>query len=141
MSGLSTSAMDKRPFKGKGGSVGMSQWVLEWQSRNARALDRVVRDMEAVAQESKSMPGSQWYLYLHYRKDTGQYFLMWRSYGARKHVHVSWDRMQGMLERMDESVRRHYAEVNLMAQLLNAKEKAARTALNLANGLLEGDEE
>jgi len=119
----------------------MSQWVLEWQSRNARALDRVVRDMEAVAQESKKMPGNQWYLYLPYRKDTGQYFLMWRSYGARKHVHVSWDRMQGMLERMDESVRTHYAEVNLMAQLLNAKEKAARTALNLANGLLEGREE
>jgi len=46
-----------------------------------------------------------------------------------------------MLERMDESVRTHYAEVNLMAQLLNAKEKAARTALNLANGLLEGSEE
>lgn len=91
MSGLSTSAMDKRAFKGKGGSEGMSQWVLEWQSRNARALDRVIRDMEAVAQESKKMPGNQWYLYLHYRKDTGQYFLMWRSYGARKHVHVSWD--------------------------------------------------
>lgn len=115
----------------------MSQWVLEWQHRNARALERVVRDMEAVAQESKRMPGSQWYLYLHSRKDTGQRFLMWRSYGARKHVHVSWDRMKAMLERMDASAREHYEEVNLMAQLLNAKEKAARTALNLANALLE----
>jgi hypothetical protein len=49
--------------------------------------------------------------------------------------------MKAMLERMDASAREHYEEVNLMAQLLNAKEKAARTALNLANALLEGSEE
>ncbi|KAB2319007.1 hypothetical protein F8A86_11680 [Betaproteobacteria bacterium SCN1] len=132
MSRLSTNAFDKRPFKGKG--------AVEWLSRSRKALERVLFDMEILAEESRRVSGSPWYLYLHYRRDTGQRFLMWRSYGLN-HVHLRWEQMQGVLQRMTPDQRNWYVETNEKARLLNAKEKAARTALNLANGLLEGDED
>lgn len=129
MNRLSTDALDKRPFKGKG--------AVEWQSKNQKALERVLYDMEILAEASRRVSGSPWYLYLHYRRATGQHFLMWRGYG-RKHVHLRWEQMQGVLQRMTREQYAWYADANEKARLLNAKEKAARTALNLANGLLEG---
>lgn len=133
MSVLSTSAMDKRPFKGKG--------VSAWLTRNQRVLEKVIFDMEILADESRRVSGSPWYLYLHHRKDTGQKFLMWRSYGVHQHVHLRWEKLQGQLQRMSAEQREWYAEMNDQARLLNAMEKATRTAINLANGLLKGGEE
>lgn len=129
MSALSTRAGDKRPFKGKGAGG--------WLALSQKALDRVLNDMEILAEETRRVSGSPWYLYRHYRRDTGQHFLMWRSYGAKQHIHLRWEQMQSVLKRMNKEQREWYREANDAAKLLNAREKAARTAVNLADGLLK----
>jgi len=128
MSMLSTVANDKRPFKGKG---------AEWLEKVEREYERIVYDMEELAEQSRRGAGSPWYVYMHFRRETAQHFLMWRSFGV-KHVHLRWESMQSLLERMTESQRTGYESMNEALRLLNAKEKAARTALNLAKGLMNG---
>lgn len=129
MSMLSTVPHDKKPFKGKGGA--------EWLEKAEREYERIVRDMEELVERSRHVAGSPWYAYMHFRSGTKQRFLMWRSYGV-KHVHLRWANMQGLLERMTESQRSGYESMNDEMRLLNAKEKAARYALNLAKGLMDG---
>jgi hypothetical protein len=130
MNGLSTVQIDKRAFKGKG--------VNEWLSRLHRDYAKLVSEMELLSTQSRDVAGNAWYVYLHHRKSTDQYFLMWRSFGV-KHVHLRWENLQSMLQRMTAVERFWYEQINEAILLLNAKEKAARTALKLAKGLLEGE--
>jgi hypothetical protein len=127
MRALSANEFDKRPFKGKG--------VDEWLARLNREYVKIVSEMEILSEQSRRAPGNNWYVYLHHRRPTDQRFLMWRSFGV-KHVHLTWDRIQPMLSRMEEPERQRYAEMNDLVKLLNAKEVVTRKALRMARELV-----
>ena len=81
-------------------------------------------------------------MYLHHRKQTDQQFLMWRSYGAeiKQHVHLTWDKVEPHLGSVTVERAQWYREANDWMRLLNAKEKAVRNAIKLAQALLDGVE-
>lgn len=128
MNGLSSTQMDKRPFKGKGVDV--------WLARLNRDYQKIVSEMESLSDQSRSVAGSAWYVYLHHRRATNQRFLMWRSFGV-KHVHLTWNKIQPLLGRMSKTQRDGVEEVNEAVRLLNAKEVATRKAIRMAMELIE----
>jgi len=128
MNGLSSTQMDKRPFKGKGAD--------EWLARLNRDYRKIVSGMEALSEQSRGEAGNAWYVYLHHRRSTDQRFLMWRSFGV-KHIHLAWVRIQPMLDRMSTAQREWYVEMNVRVKLLNAKEVATRKAMRMALDLVD----
>lgn len=130
MSPVSTPTPDKRPFKGKG--------AIEWLERSEREYKKIVAEMEALADESKSLPGKHWYVFLHYRKAIGQRFLMWRAYGGSG-SHLTWEAIEPVVLLMKQEPREWYEAFDERIRLLNAKESAARGAVRVARSLLMGN--
>lgn len=128
MSNLSTVAIDKKPFKGKG--------AQNWHASSLRQYQKVLKEMRQFSEDSKLSGGRNYYVMLNHRPDTGQYFLRWRSYGE-KHIHLSWEQIKPAVDSMSDYLRSYYYEANLYIDLLNAQERAARTALNMAVKLCE----
>lgn len=133
MNDLSTPVTDKRPFKGKGAEA--------WLSKVTREHEKIVNEMRVLSFESRQLNGSNWYLYLHHRKLTGRWFLMWRSVGVndKKHVHLTWDKVEPHLRGMTEERAAWYREANELINLLNAQEKVTRGAMRMAEGLMKGE--
>lgn len=123
---LSTSERDKRAFKGKG--------AFEWLAQEDREYKKILAEMEVLSNVSRKAPGNSWYLFLHSRKDSGQHFLMWRSFG-HVHAHLPWGKIVPMLSGLHESQRNWFIEANDLSMLLNAKERAVRHAIKLAKEL------
>ena len=130
MSELSADELDKRPFKGKG--------AAEWFSKAKRDYLKITAEMVYLCEESKRLIGSSWYVYLHYRQQTSQQFLMWRSYSMtdKGHVHLKWDKVEPHLDSVSAARAKWYREANDRMRLLNAQEQAARNAFKLAQALL-----
>jgi hypothetical protein len=128
MSGLSTVRLGKRPFKGKGAD--------EWLAQLTRDYAKVVAEMKRLSDLSRSVAGHPWYVYLHHREATGQYFLMWRSFGL-KHVHLTWTSILPLLRRMGSEQVEWFEDMNEAMRFLNAQEKATRKAMRIARELVE----
>lgn len=128
LNNLSTPIDDKKPFKGKGAE--------QWLATAIRQYERIVREMRQLSEDSKVSGGRNYFVYLHYNKATGRYFLQWRSYG--KGYHLTWDRIVGAVNRLGEVHKQYYYDTNEMIDLLNAQESAARNVVKRAEYLIAG---
>lgn len=129
ISNLSTNAKDKKPFKGKG--------ARDWHASSLRQYEKILKEMRQVSENSKFSGGRNYYAMLHHRPDTGQYFLRWRSFGE-KHIHLSWEQIKPAVDSMSNYLQDYYCDLNDYMELLNAQERAARSAINMASKLCEG---
>lgn len=109
--------------------------AAEWLRKSSRDYERVLQEMNLVSEQSRRMNGNAWYLFLHYRKATGQRFLQWRSFGT-PHVHMTWDRITPVVQTLGEAQRKWFEDANERAEVLNAREQVARRAVQMAQGIV-----
>lgn len=134
---LLTDAGYKRAFKGKG--------AVDWVSRLRRDYEVVIEEMKQLSDNSKKLSSLPWYLFRHQRKDlntqycNGQFYLVWRSYGAKSYT-LTWDKVQPFLKNITVEQQAWVLEAQEQVLLLNARELTLRFCINRAEKCSEAIE-
>ncbi len=117
----------KGPLKGKGGSL--AQWQRDTEAR----LKEVYDEMTLLSEESKSIEGRKFGLYVYALRDAQQ--LRWRMTSSR---HATWAKVEPMLGSMPPGLAQWYRKAEEVAQILNHREQVLRYELKTVCRLMSG---
>lgn len=115
----------KGPLKGKAHAV--RQWLDEAQTR----LDQIHKEMECLSAESKQQISnySPWYMDIYTITKRGSKSLRWRMVGG---AHSNWTKVEPLLAFVPPASAQWYRELDMQANLLNAREQVARYEIKTA---------
>lgn len=115
----------KGPLKGKAHAV--RQWLDEAQMR----LDQIHKEMECLSAESKQQISnySPWYMDIYTITKRGSKSLRWRMVGG---AHSNWTKVEPLLAFVPPASAQWYRELDMQANLLNAREQVARYEIKTA---------
>ncbi len=115
----------KGPLKGKAHAV--RQWLDEAQVR----LEQIHREMEALSAESKQQISSHspWYMDIYTITKRSSKNIRWRMVGG---AHSTWAKVEPLLAFVPPASAQWYREVDMRANLLNAREQVVRYEIKTA---------
>lgn len=115
----------KGPLKGKAHAV--RQWLDEAQMR----LDQIHSEMGDLSAESKQQIStySPWYMDVYTITKRGSKSVRWRMVGG---AHSSWAKVEPLLAFVPPASAQWYRELNVRANLLNAREQVVRYEIKTA---------
>jgi hypothetical protein len=123
-----TSDCCKGPLKGKG------EALRQWHRQALDRLDQIYRNMETLRDQTKQIEERRFSLDIYSLNHRGSKVLRWRLAGGR---HATWDDIEPHLAHLPASLAQWYREVEIEAQIANAKEKVARHEVKTAKQLIE----
>ena len=115
----------KGPLKGKGGSL--AQWRTDTQAR----LQEVYAEMGQLAQESRSIEGRSFAMYIYKLRSARQ--VRWRL-GTGSHA--TWAKVEQRLADMAPGLAQWYRQAEEVAQILNHREQVLRYELKTVERLM-----
>ena len=115
----------KGPLKGKGATL------AHWQSDTEARLQEVYVAMDQLAQESKSVQGRRFGLYIYKLRDALQ--LRWRMTDS---THATWARIEPMLAGQAPGLAQWYRQAEEVAQILNHRGQILRYELKTVKRLI-----
>lgn len=115
----------KGPLKGKAHAV--RQWLDEAQTR----LRQIHQEMESLSAETKEQISSHspWYMDIYTITKRGSKSVRWRMVGG---AHSSWAKVEPLLAFVAPAAAQWYREMDVRANLLNAREQVARYEIKTA---------